>query len=60
MTDNGGLKRTSWQESADVFAEFYEHLYDATAKPTQREQRCDDLRPFPGKELANSIRGLEL
>ena len=42
MTDKEGSKRTTRQEIADVFAEFYEQLYSSTAEPTLQEGPATD------------------
>jgi len=48
------------QEIADVFAEFYEHLYSLTAEPAQRDRPDDDLIHFTMTELDKAIKGLRL
>ena len=60
MTDKYGAKRTTRQDIADVFAKFYEHLYNSTAEPTQQERPDDDLSPFTRTELDKAISGLRL
>ena len=60
MTGQDGTKRTERQEIADVFAEFYENLYNSIAEPKQFTQPRDNIPPFTMSELNKAISQLKL
>eukprot|EP00973_Karenia_brevis_P026343 3633304-Karenia_brevis.AAC.1 len=59
MKDKCGNVQSGRQQIADIFADFYEELYDASAKPVVPESCRDEVLPFTKDEIQQEINKLK-